>query len=345
MGALLPVLAGIFEVLLLGGMLRLVRAWRRRRRRTLAEDALKQIYGATLEGRSLTSADIAGRLGLSRGAMLQLAGELEAAGLTRSRGDLLEPTEAGADLGRHVLRGHRLWERYLADEARLPIHRLHGAAEHAEHDLSTADVESLADHLGHPAVDPHGDPIPAAVGERATLAHWPLADWPCGRLAVIVHVEDEPRQGLQAALAAGLRPGTVLRVLERNAEAVVCETAGGRCALAPAVAARIDVLAAADDARLEAPPLSLAGLALGAEAEVAGLSAHCTGLGRRRLLDLGFTAGTPVKAVLTNMGGAAHAYRIRGTTIALRREQAEEVLIRSPLTPALPTELERKNRS
>jgi Fe2+ transport system protein FeoA len=58
------------------------------------------------------------------------------------------------------------------------------------------------------------------------------------------------------------------------------------------------------------------------------LSERCTGHARRRLLDLGFTAGAPVRAVLANLEDAAHAYEIRGTVIALRKEQAEQVLVR-----------------
>ena len=89
---------------------------------------------------------------------------------------------------------------------------------------------------------------------------------------------------------------------------------------------------AAENEELARPAATLAGLPLGEQAEVEALSERCTGLGRRRLLDLGFTAGTPVKAVLANLDDAARAYEIRGTMIALRREQAEQVLVR-PVAP------------
>jgi DtxR family Mn-dependent transcriptional regulator len=335
MGWLFVAVGSIVAVLLLGGLVELIRVWRRRRRRILWEDALKQIFSAKQDGRLLTSADIAGRLGLSQGSMLRLARDLESAGWVRSRADILEPTEEGERLGLHVLRGHRLWERYLSDEARLPIDRLHGAAERAEHRLDADELESLADHLGHPRTDPHGDLIPTAIGEPAPPQRTPLTDWPCHRLAVVVHVEDEPPQALEGAFRAGLRPGTVLRVIDRDAEAVTCETSAGRCALAPAIAAHIDVRAAVGGEALAALPLTLAGLPLGEDAEIVALSEHCTGLGRRRLLDLGFTVGAQVRAVLSNVGDAAHAYRIRDTIIALRKEQAEQVLIR-PLVSMSP---------
>jgi DtxR family Mn-dependent transcriptional regulator len=84
----------------------------------------------------------------------------------------------------------------------------------------------------------------------------------------------------------------------------------------------------ADGEELGKPLATLAGLRLREEAEVVALSERCTGLGRRRLLDLGFTAGAQVRAVLANLNDAAHAYEIRGTMIALRKEQAEQILIR-----------------
>jgi DtxR family Mn-dependent transcriptional regulator len=40
-----------------------------------------------------------------------------------------------------------------------------------------------------------------------------------------------------------------------------------------------------------------------------------------------FTPGARVEAVLASAGDSAHAYRIRGTLVALRREQAAQVLI------------------
>jgi DtxR family Mn-dependent transcriptional regulator len=299
----------------------------------LREDALKQIYSARQDGRPITSAELGGRLGLSRESALRLARDLESAGLSRSHAGVLELTKRGEHWGLHLLRGHRLWERYLSDEARLPLDQLHEEAERVEHELGADDLEVLADHLGHPRTDPHGDLIPTAAGEFPSQERVPLTDWPCGQLAVVVHVEDEPPQALKEVLRAGLQPGTVLRVLKRDANAVVCETSAGQTTLAPAVAAQIDVRSAAEGEDLRKPLATLVSLPLGEEAEVVGLSEHCTGLRRRRLLDLGFTAGAHVTAVLANIGDEAHAYRIRDTLIALRQDEARQVLIRSLKPP------------
>lgn len=46
---------------------------------------------------------------------------------------------------------------------------------------------------------------------------------------------------------------------------------------------------------------------------------------KRRLLDLGFYKGTPIKKVLISPKGDPNAYRVRGTTIALRNNDAQYI--------------------
>jgi DtxR family Mn-dependent transcriptional regulator len=310
-----------------------VRSARGRRRQVLFEDALKQIWGARQEGRPLTSSELGGRLGLSPRRTLNLIQGLESAGYVRSHAGALELTEAGEQLGLHVLRGHRLWERYLSDEMQRPLAALHGEAERAEHRLTPEDVEALADHLGHPRFDPHGDVIPPAAGPVPEQPSTPLTDWPRERPARIVHVEDEPAASFAEALGAGLVPGAVVCVTAKDASGITVETAGGPRTVSPAVAARIDVREASEREVHRPPPVTLAMLPTGGAAEVAGLRDGCTGLMRRRLLDLGFTPGAEVAATLANVGAEARAYEIRGTVIALRRDQADQIVIR-PAEPA-----------
>jgi DtxR family Mn-dependent transcriptional regulator len=82
-----------------------------------------------------------------------------------------------------------------------------------------------------------------------------------------------------------------------------------------------DTSEAADVLRLSALPLDQ-------EAEIVSLSPTCQGLTRRRLLDLGFTPGTRLRPVLETFAGDPRAYRVRGTTIALRGDQSSVVIVR-----------------
>lgn len=49
---------------------------------------------------------------------------------------------------------------------------------------------------------------------------------------------------------------------------------------------------------------------------------------RRRLMELGFYAGTPVQAVMRSPLGDPVAYRVRGMTIGLRCNQARCIEVR-----------------
>ncbi len=75
----------------------------------------------------------------------------------------------------------------------------------------------------------------------------------------------------------------------------------------------------------------LSALKLGETGEIKGLSSDCAGLARRRLLDLGLTPGTSVTVVLDNTFGDPRGFRVRSTTVALRRRQADHVWVRSSL--------------
>jgi len=323
----LQILAFSLGSLFLVGSFFFVRRWRQDRRRILREDALKQISSAGNESRSITQAELAGLLGISSGSALHLIQELESANLLRSRGAILELTESGKQQGLKVLRSHRLLERYLFDEAQLPLHRLHGEAERAEHNLTSQEIDVLADHLGHPATDPHGDLIPTSAGQVAQQSWTRLSDWPFDQTAVVVHIEDEPPEALQEIIRMGLLPGVVIRITKRTAGALICESSGRNFELSPAIAAKVDVRAAVDGEGTGLGTSTLADLPLGQKATVVALSDQCTGLRRRRLLDLGFTEGADVRAVLTNVGDEAHAYSIRDTLIALRDQDAAQVMI------------------
>ncbi len=56
-------------------------------------------------------------------------------------------------------------------------------------------------------------------------------------------------------------------------------------------------------------------------------SLRCIGLIRRRFLDIGLIPGTEVKAVLESFGGDPVAYRIKDTHIAIRKKDAESIII------------------
>lgn len=302
--------------------------WQRhtqRHQRELAEDALKYLLERAWRGHAPSRDSLAGALRLKPQQVLALVARMEAQGLVRSTAEGVHLTPDGEQQALGVIRAHRLWERYLADEARMPLAQIHAEAERREHAQSPETLAALEAALGHPPTDPHGDPIPTASGELPHANEQPLTDWPLETPARVTHIEDEPPAAFAQIVAAGLRPGQVVRVLEANTQRLIISDGSKTSALAPIIAANIFVNPA--PVKAEAPALRLTALRPGQRATVRALAEALQGFTRRRLLDLGLTPGASVMAELPSMFNDPVAYRVRGTLIALRREQAEHVLI------------------
>ncbi len=312
------------------GLMAWSRRFREARRRALAEDALKHLHNAEWAGRPATVEELAGALGLSHDAAVRLVMRMQEAGWIQSAVPRLHLTPAGERIALQIIRAHRLWEQYLVHEARMPLPSVHAAAHRLEHYSSPETLDALEAAMGHPMVDPHGDPIPTARGEMASPAGRPITEWPLNTLARVVHLEDEPAAVFAQLVAAGLSPGQLLRVIAADERRLVLSDGQDTITLAPVVAANIFVDAAPEElaaARLR----RLTDLASGEQAVVRAIEPALQGFTRRRLLDLGLTPGAVITRETTGLFGDPVAYRVRGSLIALRREQARHVIIGEPL--------------
>jgi DtxR family Mn-dependent transcriptional regulator len=212
----------------------------------------------------------------------------------------------------------------------LPPEQWHRAAHRAEHRFDQAAADRLADRLNNPRFDPHGDPIPTREGELPVQARTALPEWPDGRDALIEHLEDEPEAIYRQIGKLGLHPGMVLTKPFHQADgAVICRAEGRTLFLAPELVALIHVAEVPADNDLDSSVGRLVDLAPGAEAVIHSLSPACTGAERRRLLDLGLVPGTNIRCEFTSPFGSPRAYFLRGTLVALRREQADRILVRT----------------
>jgi len=238
-------------------------------------------------------------------------------------------TTEGRRLAVQVIRAHRLWERYLADEARMPLEHIHTAAHRREHEMSAAEIDDLDAALGHPARDPHGDPIPDAGGDlRSAGPSAPVTALQPGQHATITHLEDEPPLAYAQLLAEGLYVGQPAILQERSPERVVLSSLDRDYTLAPSIAGNIFVQPSSAAEPADPAAIPLAGLPPRIKAEVVRIDERCQGFTRRRFLDLGLTPGAVIYPELDNPFGDPRAYRVRGTLIALRREQAAFIIVR-----------------
>jgi DtxR family Mn-dependent transcriptional regulator len=275
---------------------------------------------------------LAGALSISTDDAAQLAARMEERSLLRSGEDGFHPTAEGRDYALQIVRAHRLWERYLADRTGIHESEWHGAAERREHALTPAEADALAARLGQPRFDPHGDPIPTREGELVTPEAVPLHAAAVDRPLRIVHIEDEPETVFAQLAAEGLQVGMQVRVVESTPGRIRFWADGDEHVLAPVLAGNVSVtlVAEEDEERLEgdAPSQRLSALAVGESGEILFISRACRGLERRRLMDLGIVPGTRIEVMMASPTGDPIAYRIRGTTVAIRRSQTQHIHVR-----------------
>lgn len=310
------------------GVVAWVRRLRRYTERVRIEDALKHLYNREHAGRACSVESLAGALETTRGAAVRLCARMAALGLGEWVGEDVRLTAAGRAHALHVLRSHRLWERYLADETGVNPAEWHERAEEREHAMTRAEADTLSARLGHPRYDPHGDPIPTADGAMPPAGGVALTELEPGDVAEIVHLEDEPPEVYERLAGAGLGPGMPVEVLAAGGGALRIRAGGREHELEPMVARSVTVERVAAEGARESGVETLAALRPGESARVVRISAACRGPQRRRLLDLGVVPGTRVTAELRSAAGDPVAYAIRGALIALRRDQAEWIQVR-----------------
>ncbi len=313
------------------GVLSRVEAARQVKKRVLLEDALKHLYQTELAGRRPTMQSLAGALGLRLDRVTGVVEDLQRRHLLDLPGSQMQLTAAGRRYALNVIRAHRLWEQHLAERTGVAEMEWHRRAERQEHFISPAEADFLEAQLGYPAFDPHGDPIPTAQGEIAQTESLSIAAIEPNRWARIVHIEDEPDAVYAQIRAMGLCPGMTVRVLESSSQRIRLLAGGEEHVLAPVTASNIAVVPVQPaDAAPPLPDQCLSQLRPGQKATVVRLSPLCRGPERRRLLDLGLLPGTMVVAELHSPSGNATAFRVRGTLIALRKEQSDLIQIEPP---------------
>jgi DtxR family Mn-dependent transcriptional regulator len=310
------------------GLISLSKRFRDNIRRVQIEDTLKHLYHCEFKKQPSTLESVAGALSISKDRAAKLLAKLESLELLSSRQKSFYLTPEGRSYALRIIRVHRLWERYLADETSLLETDWHAEAEKKEHTMTFEEANALAAQIGNPNFDPHGDPIPTASGELPPLRGRPLTDLSEGQVAGIIHIEDEPPTVYAQLVAQGLSPGMQVQVLESSKERIVFSADGDEKILAPVFAANITVIPLAEQQKIDQPNETLVSLSPNEKAQVIGISKVCRGQQRRRLMDLGVTPGTEITMEMKSAGGDPIAYLIRGATIALRKDQAGLIYIR-----------------
>lgn len=182
------------------------------------QDYAKAVYALeTRQGHAVSTTDLAERLGVTPGSVSGMMRKLAELGLVEHepyRGVRL--TSQGRRVALEVLRHHRLIELFLSRELGMSWDQVHAEAEVLEHVLSEGLEQVIAERLGNPTLDPHGDPIPTAAFEIDEGESYSLDELHDGAGGRFVRVSDSDPEMLRYLVEQGVSLGDRLDVIGRQ---------------------------------------------------------------------------------------------------------------------------------
>ena len=184
----------------------------------VVEDYLKAIYYLQEDAGVVTTSALAERLGIaspSATIMVQKLAQHRPKLVQYERGKGATLTPAGRRIALEVVRHHRLIELYLAEELDYPWDEVHAEAEKLEHVISEEFEDKIAERLGAPMMDPHGDPIPTKEGSVAEPSRLTLSDLEVGQAAQVTRVRDDDPALLRYLTELGISLQTRVVITDR----------------------------------------------------------------------------------------------------------------------------------
>ena len=135
-------------------------------------------------------------------------------------------TTKGEEVGRAIVRRHRLAERLLHDVLQMNDSEIHDQACKFEHILSPGVEENICTLLGHPKVCPHGTPIPPGpcCEERRSGAKSivvPLTDLGVGEKGIVSYLHTKRHPRLHKLMSFGIVPGLEIHVHRTSPSLVI----------------------------------------------------------------------------------------------------------------------------
>jgi DtxR family Mn-dependent transcriptional regulator len=178
-----------------------------------AEMYLKSVAELSITGAVVPVTTLAEHLSISTVSASEMVHKLQARGLLEHqpyKGVRLTPE--GLKRANMVLRRHRLWERFLADQLKLSWDKAYDFSCRLEHATDDDVADALAQYLGSPETCPHGNPIPSADGQVRILEGLSLSKMPVGQSGRILRIQGPSSELLKFLEEKDLRPGRKLRV-------------------------------------------------------------------------------------------------------------------------------------
>jgi DtxR family Mn-dependent transcriptional regulator len=169
------------------------------------ENYLKNIYKLSSNEGKVTTSSLSEKLQISPASVSEMIKKLAEEGtLTHTPYKGVELTEEGKLLALRIIRKHRLWEMFLVQVLHFGWDEIDDEAERFEHIMSDKMEEKIDHVLGHPSIDPHGDPIPTKDGVITCSMSYPMVDAHEGSVVRVLRVSDSNSEMLQYVSSIGI---------------------------------------------------------------------------------------------------------------------------------------------
>ncbi len=184
------------------------------------QDYLKHIYDLEQGEQPVTTVQLAQRLNVAPASvtgMMQKLASCRPPLVIYRKHQGVTLTQAGRRVALEVIRHHRLLETYLVRVLGYGWDEVHDEACRLEHVISEDFERRIAEALGHPLRDPHGEVIPTPDLRMPADPSAPLHTLHPGQQAVIRRVDAQDPALLRYIATLGLTPGVLLQVMAVSA--------------------------------------------------------------------------------------------------------------------------------
>lgn len=184
------------------------------------QDYLKHIYELNENGGPASTNDLAARLNIAPASvtgMLQKLANAKPALVIYKKHQGVTLTKNGEKAALEVIRHHRLLETFLVNTLGYTWDEVHCEADKLEHVISEDFEARMAEALGHPTRDPHGELIPTADLTMPADSSCPLASLRTDETATVRKVVDDDPALLRHLREIGVIPNARITVKNYSA--------------------------------------------------------------------------------------------------------------------------------
>lgn len=211
------------------------------------EDYLAAIYRQQQRDGKVTTSEVARSLGVTPASTTSMFKRLASDGLVDYKeyeGVSLAPE--GEKAAAHLIRRHRLTERFLSDILGFAWDQVHDLADKMEHALPDEVLDKIETMLGDPDRCPHGHPIPRRDGSVDEVRERGLDHLANGEVGVISSVDEGDAALLRYLASVRLVPGEKVKVISRNPvdETMRLSVRGAELVVGPRISRAVTVAAA-----------------------------------------------------------------------------------------------------